>query len=179
MTRLGPAATGRACAARRGTTLTEAIVAAVVIVAGLATLTPLAVSQSRLALDARHERMALDALSNELARLTALNIAEVPAALQSLAAPDWLQAVLPEARLHGELIDDAEGPRIALHASWPTGATSALRMRTLTGWLIGPPSPATDATESAASAQGATPTSSAAQAAEAEPSDEEEEEEAP
>ena len=143
---------GRTAARRRGATLTEAIVAAVVIVAGLATLAPLAVSQSRLALDARHERMALDALSNELARLTALDPAEVPTALQALAPPAWLQAALPEASLAGELIDDGEGRRIALHARWPTGGAGAQRVRTLTGWLLGSPAPAADAAEEPTSA---------------------------
>jgi hypothetical protein len=175
MTRLRPTTTGRAAAQRRGATLTEAIVAAVVIVAGLATLTPLAVSQSRLALDARHERMALDALSNELARLTALDAAEVPAALQALAIPAWLQAALPEARFQGELINDAEGPRIALHANWRTGAAGALRVRTLTGWLINPPLPAADAPALPRSTANSSELPSAAPPAiEAEPTDEQE-----
>ncbi|MCA9236867.1 MAG: hypothetical protein KDA44_15430 [Planctomycetales bacterium] len=117
--------------------LTELIVAAGVLTTAIAAVTPLIVQQGRVLAAARHERLALDELSNQLDLLTLLTGEPLKAALADLQPSVPVAAALGDVRLVGELLDDDAGQRIALEIVWQQGPHRECR-RSLTGWLTSP-----------------------------------------
>ena len=103
---------------RRGFLMTELIVAATLLIAVMSVVTPLAVRSGRLWQDSRHYRLAIEELSNQLERLTALNARQRKIAVQKLALSPEISTVLPNPVLSAETLADEDGIRLVLHLSW-------------------------------------------------------------
>lgn len=102
---------------RRGATVLEVLVACTLLSTVLSVATPLVIQHNRLLTAHRDYQLALDELSNQLERLTALPAAELPAALEKLSPSDLATAHLHDAQLTGELAAD-QGQRLTLHLTW-------------------------------------------------------------
>jgi hypothetical protein len=79
---------------------------------------PLVVRHGRLLESCRHYRLALDELSNQLDRLTALPEADARAELEQLKPSSFIAAKLPGAELTGQLQPADIGNRLTLRLSW-------------------------------------------------------------
>ena len=81
----------------------DLLVAFTLLVTVISVATPLVVRHGRLLKSHRNYRLALDELSNQLDRLTALPLDELPGAIEQLTPSPFLTERLPGARLSGEL----------------------------------------------------------------------------
>jgi len=102
----------------------DLIVAAILTMALIGTLTTCTIRSSRLMMETRHQQLALDELSNQLERLLSLNEKERRKALSELVPSDDVASALPEASLVAETIDDQQGTRILLSLNWNHGVPS-------------------------------------------------------
>ena len=128
---------------RGGFTVTEMIVAATLLVSVFSVVTSLAVRNGRLRQDARHYLVALDELSNQLDRLTALDGERLAKALDEVTPSQHARNVLPSPKLSAETIVDADGRRLVLRLLWDRSG-KAIPL-TLVGWLAPPPAAAEEA----------------------------------
>jgi len=103
---------------RRAASLLEILVSFTLLATVLSVATPLVLRHNRLLTAHREYQMALDELSNQLERLTALPAAELPAALEKLAPSDLTATHLQGAKLTGELTPADQGQRLTLHLVW-------------------------------------------------------------
>lgn len=103
---------------RRGASILEVLVACTLLGAVLSVATPLVIRHNRLLTEHREYQMALDELSNQLERLTALPREELPATLEKLAPSELAAAHLHGAKLSGELAEADPGQRLTLHLVW-------------------------------------------------------------
>jgi hypothetical protein len=123
---------------RNGTTLTEMVVAATLMVSAMAIVAPLTVRTGRLWQDSRRHQLVMDELSNELERLVSLTPKQRERAIAGLTPPNYLQTSLPAATLTAETIRDGDGTRLLLSMNWDRpGKPKPL---TLVGWLDSMPS---------------------------------------
>jgi hypothetical protein len=127
---------------RRGTTAFEIIVSFTLLSSVLAFATPLVVRHTRLLAAQRHYRLALDELSNQLERLSALPADELPAAVEQLAASDFVAERLPGAELRGQLEAADIGQRLTLRLTWDEPQRREAPLR-LTAWIMPETEPAT------------------------------------
>src|SRR5882724_7546940 len=88
---------------RTGTSSIEVLVAFTLLSTALSLSLPLVVRHGRLLESCRHYRLALDELSNQLDRLTALPEADAQVALKQLKPSQFIAAKLPGAELSGQL----------------------------------------------------------------------------
>ena len=123
---------------RNGTTLTEMVVAATLMVSTMAIVAPLTVRTGRLWQDARRHQLVMDELSNELERLTSLTAEQRERAIANLTPPEYLQASLPSATINAEIIRDGEGMRLLLSMNWDRLGNP--KPVSLVGWLDSMPS---------------------------------------
>jgi hypothetical protein len=130
---------------RRGTSSLEVLVALTLIGSVLALSAPLIVAHGRLLKAQRNYRLALDELSNQLERVSALPAADLPPAIEKLAPSPLAALRLPGATLRGQLADSEFGQRLTIEISWdePNRLAAPLRM---TAWIV-PPSNAPNRTE--------------------------------
>lgn len=119
----------------RGTSSLEILVSFTLLSSVLAFATPLVVRHGRLLAAQRDYRLALDELSNQLERLTALPPAELPAAVEGLSPSDFAAAHLPGAELTAELTSADIGQRLTLKLSWDEPQRSAAPV-TLAAWVV-------------------------------------------
>ena len=103
---------------RRGSTLTELIVAGTLLIAGLGLFSRGTFGLGYVRQDTRHYQLALDELANQLERLTALDVASRQAALTELQPSESILASVPGMRMTGEMLNDQDGERIVLTANW-------------------------------------------------------------
>jgi hypothetical protein len=118
-----------------GMSALEVIVAFTLLSSVLAFATPLVVRHGRLLTAQRDYRLALDELSNQLERLSALPAAELPAAVAQLAPSEFAAARLHGAELKGELSPADVGQRLTLRLSWDEPQRRAAPV-TLAAWII-------------------------------------------
>ncbi|QEG34667.1 type IV pilus modification PilV family protein [Bythopirellula goksoeyrii] len=122
---------------RHGITMTELLVAATLLIGAMSFAGPLAVRSGRLQQDARHYQSALEEVSNQLERLTALEDEERERALADLTPSPIAQASLPNPQLSAETIDDFDGLRLVIRIQWDRlGQPKPLE---LVGWIEPPP----------------------------------------
>lgn len=119
---------------RFGFTSTEMVVACSLLTAAMAVVGPMAVRTTRLWKDSRHQQLALEELTGQLERLTAMEPRERAAAMGSLSPSDALLAAAPFAEIQGETIRDQDGTRIVLTLDWHTAGMPQSPLR-LVGWL--------------------------------------------
>ena len=123
---------------RRGTTAFEVIVSFSLLSSVLAFATPLVVRHTRLLASQRHYRLALDELSNQLERLSALAADERAAALEKIGPSDFAAEHLPGAELRGELAESDFGQRVTLRLTWDEPQRSGAPLG-LTAWMSSEP----------------------------------------
>jgi hypothetical protein len=120
---------------RQGISSIEAIVAFTLLSTTLTLSLPLVVHHQRLLESARHYRLALDELSNQLDRLTSIPAADVSSELGRLAPSPFLAKILPGAALTGKLQPADIGQRLTLRITWndlPRSPTTAA----LAAWIL-------------------------------------------
>ena len=118
---------------RCGASSLECVVAFTLLSSALAFATPLVVKHRRLVTSQREYRLALDEVTNQMERLTALPSGEVEKAVKQLTLSEFAAERLSEASLRGEIRSVEMGWQITLSLTWeqPTAAPV-----TLTGWIL-------------------------------------------
>ena len=99
---------------RSAFTSTELVVACSLLVAATSAIATLAVKTTRLWQDSRHQQIAIDELSSELDRLSALDSSERLAAMKNLTPSKILQDI---------------SPSVTLSASWEDDSKSAIQLQ--------------------------------------------------
>jgi hypothetical protein len=122
-----------------GATMVETLVALTLLTTILSVFVPLIARHGRLLVAQREYRLALDELSNQLERLSALPRQELPGALEKLQPSAYAVARLPGAELRGELTPADLGQRLTLRLAWGENKTAAAPA-TLAAWIYPPPS---------------------------------------
>jgi hypothetical protein len=120
---------------RSGISSIEAIVAFTLLSTTLTLSLPLVVHHQRLLVSARHYRVALDELSNQLDRLAALPAADVRSELARFSPSPFLAKNLPGAVLTGELQSADIGQRLTLHLTWSDLPRSPTTVA-LAAWML-------------------------------------------
>lgn len=103
---------------RRGLLMTELIVAATLLITSLSLLVTLSFRTGKLWQDSRHYALAVNELTNQLERLTALDAAEIGDQLARLRPSTEIQSALPNPFLKGEQVEDEFGTRVVLEIEW-------------------------------------------------------------
>ena len=124
----------------------EALIALMLLSSMLSASLSLIVRHGRLLSAERTYRLALDELTNQLERLTALPPGDLAQAVEQLKMSPFTAERLPDAELVGQLAAAGNGQRVRLQitSKKPTGPTVSM-----SGWSYGPLS-----SGSAAAAQG-------------------------
>ena len=103
---------------RRGVTMIELVVAAVVMAVIMSLVTTLCFRISCIWQDTGHRRVAVAELSNQLDRLTQMSPELVLDALETLQPSDLSKRTLRDPQLEGELFQSEMGHRIHLQLNW-------------------------------------------------------------
>lgn len=103
---------------RRGSMLTELIVAAGLLVTSISLLATGVVAGWKLQRLERQQNVATDELSNQLEQLLVLSPAAAATAIAQLEPSSWALQTLPNAKLSAKLIDDHFGSRVVLEIQW-------------------------------------------------------------
>lgn len=96
----------------------DLLVAFTLLVASMSISTQLVVRHAQLLKSQRNYRLALDELTNQLDRLTALSPSELTRAIEAIAPSEFVVGRLPNARLSGKLAEIAGGSRVSLDITW-------------------------------------------------------------
>ena len=130
---------------RRGaTSVLEVIVALTLLLSVLSLSVSLILRHGHLLTAQRHYRQALDELSNQMDRVTALPEDEVPQALKQLSLSPFAVARLSAAKLSADLKPGDMGQRITMRLTWNESHEQIVSM---TGWIFpqtGPPAKKSD-----------------------------------
>lgn len=126
----------RSRSTRRGLMMTELIVAAILLIASLSLLVTLSFRTGKLWQDSRHYALAVDELTNQLERLTALDAAEIDEQLTVLTTSAAIQSALPNPHISGEKLTDEYGVRVVLAIAWDRPGNA--KPVTLTAWVAPP-----------------------------------------
>ena len=105
-------------ATRRGFSAVETLAAVALLAVLMASTMPLFVRHGRLLSDSRQERIAIEELANQAARLVALPVGRRDAALAALAPSAVAARRLPGARLTATRGPSPLGDRVVLHLAW-------------------------------------------------------------
>lgn len=128
----------------------ETLVAFTLLSCVLSVSLPLVVRHQRLLTAQRHERLALDELSNQLDRLSSMPLAKLPEALRDLAPSPFYSTRLSGATLSGEMRDEAMGKRITLHLRFPDTNRTVAPLK-MSAWVFpDPTNPSANAAEGGA-----------------------------
>jgi hypothetical protein len=120
---------------RAGTSTLDAMMACTLLVTVISVASPLVVRHARLLKTQRDYRLALDELSNQLDRLTALDAIALRGAIENLKPSPFLAARIPSAELSGKLKQDESGSRVTLKLSWKEAQVRKEPL-SLTAWVI-------------------------------------------
>ena len=128
----------------------ELLVAFTLLSTALSLAVPLVVHHGRLLASARHYRLAVDELTNQIERLTALPRDDVQRAIEELQSSSFTAERLPGAALSAQLEPDDLGERLTLSIVWNEPQRAAAPVR-LVAWVMpdadGPSAPAEESTE--------------------------------
>jgi hypothetical protein len=130
--------------ARHGGGMIDMFVAFTLLITAMAVTLPIVVRHGRLLQSQRHYRVALDELTNQLDRLTAIEDGDLSEALDQLEVSEFAAQRLSGAEISGDLQPAETGERITLRLIWnePGRRESPL---VLAGWRFsdsGPTAPA-------------------------------------
>jgi hypothetical protein len=118
---------------RRAASILEVTVALSLLVSVLSMSVSLIFRHARLLTDQRHYRQALDELSNQMDRLTALPADDVAQVLTQLSPSEFAAARLTAVKLSADLKPADGGQRLTLRLTWNDGNEQAIAM---TGWVF-------------------------------------------
>jgi hypothetical protein len=121
----------------------EMFVALTLLTSVLAVSAPLVVRHGRILIAHRHYRIALEELTNQLERLTALPADEVAMAVEQIAPSAFATARLPGLNLRAQLDSADIGQRVTLTISWDEPERRKAPV-SLAAWIVAEPSPAAD-----------------------------------
>ena len=124
---------------RAATTTVELIVAMSLLTGLIGAATTLVFRHGRLLASYRDYQCALDELTNQLDRLTALPPTDVDAALRELKPSEFAAERLPGAELQAEIESIDVGRRVTLSLKWDEPRRSEAPVR-LAAWLVPAPS---------------------------------------
>ena len=120
---------------RGGLSSLEVIVSLTLLGSVLALSTPLIVAHGRLLKAQRNYRLALDELSNQFDRMSALPAADLPRAMDEIAPSALAAERLPGAVLRGQLAETDLGRRLTLEIWWEEPNRQAAPVR-MTAWVV-------------------------------------------
>jgi hypothetical protein len=132
---------------RAGTSTFDALVAFTLLVTTISVAAPLVVRHGRLLKSQRDYRLALDELSNQIDRVSALSADELPAAMKELVPSAFISERIPSAQLTGDLQPTEIGTRVVLTISW-NASQGRKESISLAAWIISPSMPVTSPDES-------------------------------
>ena len=95
---------------------------------------PTAIRNGRLQQTIRHDRIAMDEVTNQLDRLAQLPLKQIKQEIAKLTPSGFAVAGLPNPRLSGTLQETQEGYRIALEISWNSPGRSVAPL-TMATWV--------------------------------------------
>jgi hypothetical protein len=119
---------------RRAVTSFEVLVAFSLVATVIGMSAPLIVRHGRLLATARHYRLAVEELTNQLERVAALPPADIDEAVSSINVSDFTAEKLPGAELTAELHDAEFGRRVTLHIVWDEPQRRETPL-TMTAWV--------------------------------------------
>lgn len=122
-------------ARRAGASNLEVLVAFSLLSTVLAVATPLVIRHNRLLTAHRDYQLALDEVSNQLERLSALPPGELPEAIEKLTPSEFAAGHLPGAQLTGELAAADPGQRLTLRLTWDEPQRKVAPV-TLAAWIF-------------------------------------------
>lgn len=122
---------------RRGVSLIELLVAAVVLVSVMSLVTSLCFRISLVWQEIGHRRVAVAELSNQLERLTRMDPEDVPQALALLKPSSLLEQTLLTPQLSGDIVESELGHQIELQLNWRRRHPG--KPVELVGWIAGRP----------------------------------------
>ncbi len=118
---------------RRGISVTEVLVAAILVMSIIGLVTPFTIRVGRVWQSTRQYRLAFNELANRMEMLTDLGLEKCNSALKGLTPSQTLSESLPGAQLKGEVVRDQDGTRLVLTLDWDRGAHSV--PLSLVGWF--------------------------------------------
>ncbi len=118
---------------RHGTSATEVIVAATLLLSLIGVVVPTTVRAGRIWRDACHYQIAMNELSNQFEYLSSLSDAERGAALAQIQVSEQTNQVLVDARLDASLATKVDGVRLTLSLNWDRGVEA--KPVKIVGWL--------------------------------------------
>ena len=133
---------------RVGTLTLELLVAFSLLTTVLAVSVPLAVRHGRILVTERHYRLALEELTNQLDRLTALPSDDLPAELERLKPSSFTAQRLAGVRLEGALQPADVGQRLTLAITWDEPQRREAPLK-LAAWILPEDSPSAASSEEA------------------------------
>lgn len=101
-----------------GFAMLELLVAAGLLATAVSLVATCAVAAQRVQRLQQQHTLAVDELSNQLERLTALPPSDIDSVLQQLQPSEWALQRLPGASVSGKRVDDEWGGRVELQLQW-------------------------------------------------------------
>ena len=125
---------GRVRIRRRGFTVTEILVAAVLLMTVMSLVGTVCHRVNRIWFDVDHHRVAVSELSNHLEELTAMTLDQATAAAKTIEPSSECQRSLMSPEITGEITKDQLGSRVVLQINWARPiAANPIEM---SGWII-------------------------------------------
>ena len=136
----------RRVSARSGATLLELLVAFTLLVSTMTVAVPLVVRHGRLLTTARHYRIAVEEVTNQLERLVALPPEQLPGELKQLTPSEFTAERLQGAKVTGTLEPADLGQRLTIAIVWDEPRRSEAPVQ-LAAWIIPEPNKSTGGLE--------------------------------
>jgi hypothetical protein len=122
-------------ARRRGTTIIEFVVACSLLGSLILCVVPAVVRIGRVQQTIRHDRIAMDEITNRMEHLVQLPLEEIEEEIATLTPSEFALASLPDPQLTGELQESEQGYRLALEISWDSPGRRVAPV-TMATWLF-------------------------------------------
>ena len=120
---------------RRGISLIELVAAAAATAVVMTLVTTLCFRISLVWQDVGHHRVAMSELSNQLERLTRMDVQQAATAMKTLEPSDLSKRTLRSPQLSGKLVQSDIGTQINLQLNWQRRHPG--KAVELTGWITG------------------------------------------
>jgi len=118
---------------RHGTSATEVIVAATLLLSMIGLVVPTTIRAGRILRDGRHYQLAMNELSNQFEYLSSLSDGDRATALTQLQVSEQVRQRLLNANLEASLATKEDGMRLTLSLNWDRGVES--KPIQIMGWL--------------------------------------------
>jgi len=119
---------------RNGVSTIELVVASSMLIVVMTFATTMIFKIQSVVKETRYERIAVNELSNQLEKLTIMELEQAKTAIESLAASDDCKSVLNEPKLTGAVVQDPIGHRVDLQIGWQS--VNVRKPIRLSGWIV-------------------------------------------